>query len=117
MYGLSYTISPDSFPAYSLSIKLVGEFAENIHMLFSMSLTRGTILDSCKLANIFPVFKRKGYCTSVKSYRPISLTNAFFKSMERLITIKIIDFLEKNNLISCRVINLVLGVVAPPCHN
>ena len=39
--------------------------------------------------------------TDVKSYRSISLTSVFCKSMEKLLKIKIVDFLEKNNLILC----------------
>ena len=47
------------------------------------------------------MFKEKGPRTGVKSYRPISLTCAFCKSMEKLLKNKIDDFLDKNNLISC----------------
>ena len=48
------------------------------------------------------MFKEKGFRTDVKSYRPISLTRVFCKSMEKLLKIKIVDFLDNNNLISCR---------------
>ena len=66
-----------------------------------MSLTQGAIPDCWKLAYIIPVFKGIRTRTDVKSYRPISLTSVFCKSMEKLLKIEIVELLDNNNLMSC----------------
>ena len=47
------------------------------------------------------MFKGKGSRSDFKSYRAISLISVFCKSIEKLLKIKIVDFLDKNSLISC----------------
>ena len=51
-----------------------------------------------KLANITPLFK-KGDKSNPGNYRPISLTSVVCKLMESILRDKIVEFLEKNNII------------------
>ena len=51
-----------------------------------------------KLANVTPLFK-KGDKSIPGNYRPISLTSVVCKLMESILRDKIVEFLEKNNII------------------
>ena len=51
-----------------------------------------------KLANVTPLFK-KGDKSNPGNYRPISLTSVVCKLMESILRDKIVEFLEKNNII------------------
>ena len=63
--------------------------------LFNKSLTQARVPRAWKRANITPIFKKGEKKLSIY-YRPISLTSVF----EKIIRGKIIDFLEKNKLIT-----------------
>ena len=52
-----------------------------------------------KLAHVTPIYK-KGAKSDPLNYRPVSLTSVVCKFMERLIRDKIIDHLDKYNLLS-----------------
>lgn len=66
--------------------------------IFAQSFADGTCPSQWKEANVTPIFK-KGSKKSPGNYRPISLTSIIGKLMESMITDKITDFLETNNLI------------------
>ena len=66
--------------------------------LFNKSLQQGVVPNDWKTANVTPIFK-KGDRSSPGNYRPISLTSVVGKLLESVIRDKLVDFLERNNLI------------------
>jgi hypothetical protein len=50
-----------------------------------------------KIATIIPVYKKDSRFT-LSNYRPISLLSIFNKLFEKLVSIRLLDFLEKNNI-------------------
>ena len=67
-----------------------------------MSLTihfpTGIVPDKIKIAKVFPIFKN-GLESNVSNYRPISLLPVFNIVLEKLMYIRLIQFIEKRNLI------------------
>lgn len=66
--------------------------------LFNCSFQTGVVPDNLKLARVIPTFK-KGAREVISNYRPISLLSVFHKILERLMYIRLIDFLEKYELL------------------
>ena len=94
----SNACGPDGCP--SLFLSMFPELFLPLANLFNMSLLPETVPNEWKLAYVIPVYKSKGAKTTVENYRPISLTNNFCKIMEKLIKIKMIDYLNSNALLS-----------------
>ena len=86
--------------------------AENIAlpvtMIFRKTLEEGQIPDEWKLANVSPIFK-KGKKSAPNNYRPVSLTCILCKLIEKIIREKIVEHLDKNNLISSKQHGFVTG--------
>ena len=53
-----------------------------------------------KVATVIPIFKGKGSSLDTKNYRPISLTNVYCKTLEKLLREKLLSYLESENLLS-----------------
>ena len=70
-----------------------------VSCLFRKSLSSEDIPDDWKLANVTAIFK-KGSKYSLGNYRSVSLTIQLCKVMESLIRNKMVEHLEKQNLIS-----------------
>ena len=60
----------------------------------------GILPKSWKLSLIIPVKKPNKNATDASSYRPIALTSCICKLMENMINVRLVWYLEKNNLIS-----------------
>ena len=63
-----------------------------------VTLRTGKVVSKWKLANVTPLFK-KGDKSNPGNYQPISLTSVVCKLMESILRDKIVEFLEKNNII------------------
>ena len=66
-----------------------------LHSLMVKLIEDKTFPDELKLANLTPVFKRKGAKTSVKNYRPISVLPTVSKLFERFMQEQITNHIEK----------------------
>ena len=66
--------------------------------LFNASFEVGVVPTSLKLANVIPVYK-KGSPAWLCNYRPISLLSIFSKLLEKLVCSRLLDFLEKKNVL------------------
>ncbi|XP_065642130.1 uncharacterized protein LOC136073821 [Hydra vulgaris] len=76
------------------------EFSVPLSLLFIKSFDSGQVPSGWKLANITPIFK-KGQRTDPGNYRPISLTSAIGKVMEKIMRDVMTEHLVKYNLLSC----------------
>ena len=66
--------------------------------VYNMSLDEGFLPDDWKTAHIIPILKKGSpQCTS--QYRPISLTSVISKILERIVRMRLLDYLTKNNII------------------
>ena len=88
---------PFSIPTKIL--KLLKELiSKPLEILFNCSFSLGVVPDSFKTARKLPVFK-KGSETSPNNYRPISLLSIFNRILERLMYKRLINFIDKYNIL------------------
>lgn len=73
--------------------------SEVIAALINLSINCGTFPSRLKLSSVVPVPKKGDPC-DIANFRPISLISIFSKIVERIISEKIVSFLEKNNTLS-----------------
>ena len=66
--------------------------------IFNCSFSTGIVPSNLKIAQVVP-FNKKGPTSYLSNYRPISLLSVFSKLLEKLMYIRLIDFLNKNNVI------------------
>ena len=74
------------------------QLAQQLFILFRMSLETGMLPGDWKIAQITPIFK-KGHRCKPGNYRPVSLTAIICKILEKLVRLNIIDHLAQNELI------------------
>ena len=67
--------------------------------IFNLSLTSGVVPDCMKISKVIPVYK-KGERDNICNFRPISLLPALSKILERIIYTRLLNFLNKNSIIS-----------------
>jgi hypothetical protein len=65
--------------------------------LTNLSLSTGKFPANLKISKIKPLFK-KGALNEIENYRPVSLVSTFSKILEKVVSIKLINFLEKHNM-------------------
>ena len=94
----SISCGPDGISP--LLLKKFPELCSPLCALFNMSLQQGCVPKAWKTANIVPIYKGKGSTLEVNNYRPISLTNVFYKTLKRLIRGSIVSHLEFEKLLS-----------------
>ena len=75
------------------------QLAGPLSMVFNKSIEEGIVPDDLKIAKIIPVYKSDDKNT-VSNYRPISVLPAFSKVLERLVYNRLLDFINKHNILS-----------------
>ena len=88
----STSCGPDGGPP--LFLEMFPELNEPLCSLFNMSIQQDCVPKVWKIAKVIPIFKGKGSMLEVQNYRPIGLTNIYCKTLERLVRIKIMSYLE-----------------------
>ena len=89
--------SPGPDKIYPRILKEIKEaICKPLCVIFNLSLRTGKVVS--ELANVTPLFK-KGDKSNPGNYRPISLTSVVCKLMKSILRDKIVEFLEKNNII------------------
>ncbi|CAM4527941.1 unnamed protein product [Lepidochelys kempii] len=78
--------------------ELVDVIAEPLAIIFENSWRSGEVPDDWKKANVVPIFK-KGKKKDLGNYRPVSLTSAPGKIMERILKETILKQLEERKVI------------------
>ena len=87
---------PDGVPVSLLKNSSV-ELAKPLNIFFNHSINTGQVLSTWKEAAVVPIYKG-GDRSLAKNYRPISLTSAMMKVLERLIRKQLVNFLSVHNL-------------------
>lgn len=90
---------PDKLQAIILK-KCKDQLAYPLYIIWRHSLDTGCIPQSLKIQSIIPIFKKKGDKSNPANYRPVSLTSHVLKLFERVMRLKIVKYLEENNLLS-----------------
>ena len=78
--------------------KTLKEVAAPLTHIFNQSFLMVVFSDQMKIGNIVPVFKA-GSKKILNNYRPISILPAFSKILEKLVSIRLIHFLESQNIL------------------
>jgi hypothetical protein len=68
-------------------------------IIFNQSIQSGIVPDDMKIAKIIPIYKSDDK-KLVSNYRPISVLPAFSKIIERLVYNRLLDFIDKNKILS-----------------
>jgi hypothetical protein len=92
--------SPD-FEGISLYFvkKVIYAIATPILHVFRQSLCTGIVPSQFKIAKVVPVFK-SGDKTNPDNYRPISLLSSFSKILEKVVSIRLTNFLENEKILT-----------------
>ena len=80
--------------------RLSGEISQHISELFNSSVVNGYFPNCLKVARVIPIFK-SGCRSQVENYRPISTLPILSKIFEKLMYVRLIQFLKTNNIL-CR---------------
>ena len=88
---------PDAIPNKLIKETML-EIAKPLSILFNKSLRERKIPDEWRVSNITPIYK-KGPKSEPGNYRPVNLTSAVCKLMERVVKDELEVHLEQNSLI------------------
>jgi len=88
---------PDHISPYILK-HCTDEITPILYVIFTQSLSTSLLPNDWLKANVYPVHK-KGSCSNVANYRPISLTSICAKVMEHIIYHSIMSHLNGNNIL------------------
>ena len=95
--------SKTSFDIDGMSIKFLKSVAIEISFplthIFNLSLKNGTFPSAFKLSRVVPIHKG-GKADICDNYRPIALLSSISKILEKIVSLKLVNHLEINKLIS-----------------
>jgi hypothetical protein len=95
----SISSGPDGFPPAFLKSIAEG-IAAPLSIIFQHSIETGTLPDDWLCGNVIPIYKGKGKDSETISYRPISLTSAPCKVMEKIVKDEIVEYLDTKGIIT-----------------
>lgn len=79
--------------------KFIGFLVKPLTYIFNLCIITGIFSKVLKSSVVVPVFK-SGERNSVHNYRPISLLPTIAKILEKIINVKLVNYIEKNNILS-----------------
>jgi len=89
---------PHSIPVRIIKL-LKQDISKPLSDLFNLSFSTGFFPSILKTSKVIPVFKKKGSSNDVSNYRPISLLSNLDKLIEKLISKRLTQFLDKHQSI------------------
>jgi len=97
--SLQTKLSLDSDGLSTKLLKMVAtEISQPIAHIFNLSLTQGIFPNKFKKSRTVPVFK-SGNANSCDNYRPIALLSSLSKILEKLVSVKLVNHLDFNNIL------------------
>ena len=93
-----YSAAPDGDIPAKVLTECKAQLAYPIWLLWDKSFQQGVIPPTLKQQTITPIFK-KGNKADPSNYRPVSLTSHLIKTFERVLRIRLVDHLERNNIL------------------
>ena len=78
---------------------VINNLLQPLSHICNLSLTKGNIPNELKIARVVPIHK-KGTKNNFSNYRPVSVLPAFSKLFERLVYDRLINYFDKNNVLS-----------------
>ena len=92
--------SPGKDGVTSKSLKCISDhIALPLTRLANLSFSEGVFPNELKIAQVSPIYKAKD-AMLFSNYRPISLLSIFSKILEKLMYNRLLDFLNKNNILN-----------------
>jgi len=79
--------------------QVIGSIAEPLALVCNTSFDTGRVPDLLKIAQICPIFK-KGEKNNIQNYRPISILPTFSKIIEKLVNIRLLNYINKFNILN-----------------
>lgn len=99
IHKLKNNASPGTDNISNYTLKQIAQYiAEPLADIINKIFVTGTFPNHFKIAKLKPIFKG-GDKTKPSNYRPISLLSNLAKIAEKLIKVRLINFLDKNNII------------------
>ena len=92
--------SYDEIPSFFLKTA-ANVIAPYLALLIDFMFTNEVFPDSLKIAKVVPIYK-SGSKSQVQNYRPIALLSPFSKVIEKLLKVRILSFLNRNNVLYAR---------------
>ena len=89
---------PDGVPAIFLR-KCSNEISKPLSIIFRNSINTGEVPNILKDAVVTPIHKG-GLKSDPQNYRPVSLLSQILKVLEKVIAVKIVSYLEDNNILN-----------------
>ena len=90
--------SKPSGPFSSILKLLKTTLSKPLELIYNLSFSTGIVPDSFKIARVIPIYK-KGSHISMGNYHSISLLSIFNKIQEKLMCKRLVNFLEKFNIL------------------
>ena len=114
MRKLLEKLKPDKSPGTDeIHPRLLKECAQSLDkpltLLFELSMRVAKIPSEWKVAEVRPIYKKKGKKSDPCNYRPVSLTSVICKVMEKIIKKKLCDHMITQNLLSPHQFGFVPG--------
>ena len=91
---VQHLAGPDGIPSILLK-KCKYSLADGLTTIFQRILSRGDIPDLLKSAFVIPVHKGGSRALPV-NFRPVSLTSHLIKTLERIVRVSLVRYLELN---------------------
>ena len=79
--------------------QMVTSLINPLFHIFNLSFSTGVVPAQLKIAKVIPIFKA-GDKSSMDNYRPISLLSSFSKILEKIVALRLMNFLNNNDILS-----------------
>lgn len=83
----------------SVIINVIPFIAQPISNIVNLSLSTGTFPDCLKIAKVVPIFKNDDK-KLITNFRPISVLPVFSKIFEKIMSVRLISYMEKNKFLT-----------------